>query len=88
MKALEDQWDETNDMVGNLLDIVGKPANGPTPASGLHHLVSTLSERMSAYDKIRERALGAASVALPGAAAFGTLVWFAWGDVITKVFKG
>lgn len=76
-------------MLASLGKLVGEPADGPgKPATGLHALVGGLSERMSTYDKIRERSLGALSVALPGLSAFGTYLWFVHGESIAKLLKG
>jgi len=88
VSALEQQWDDTTEMVGNLSAIVGKPSDGDANATGLHGLVAALSDRMSVYDKIRERSMGFASACAFFLPLIGAWAWWQYGDKLASVFKG
>lgn len=88
VEALEQHLGKTFDMVTDLVDLVGKPANGPEGATGLHYMFAQLSEWRVEMDKTKERILGALSSGIPLASALGVVIWFAYGDKITALLKG
>lgn len=72
----------------DLLKMVGTPADGGIAATGLYGLIADVTGRLSPFEKMRERAYGAVTVAIPGLTAIAAWAWWQYGDIITRAVKG
>lgn len=88
MDAIERDHTQMHSLVEEMRSLIGTPAQGSTPATGLHSLIGAVSGRLAWFEKLREQAKGAGYALAIGIPTTGALIWFLAGDRITALFHG
>lgn len=87
VETLETDADDRLTLLKKLVATVGEPKDGAKGPTGVFALLDDVTTRLTAFEKMRERAIGAVSFAIPTATLFGTFAWWAYGDTLGRVLK-
>lgn len=86
--AIESKQTRVEGLMKEVRDAVGRPAKGADAATGIYAFVDAVSARLTWFEKLRERGIGALAVGVPILAGSGVLLWFLSGERITKLLGG
>lgn len=78
----------THSLLEELLDRMGKPAEGRAPATGVYAAVDAVSERVKPFEGLWLQVKGGVKTAAFLLIPFGIIMWFLAGDKLTKLFAG
>jgi len=88
MLAFEQREAARDGLIDSMIKLVGHPEDGGNKATGLFGLFDGLNGRLGTFEKMRERAKGAAWALGVGIPFTGALTWFLAGDRLTALFHG
>lgn len=87
MDAVEQTTAQTHALIKEMIDAFGKPQAGPLASTGIYAFIDAVSVRLTWFEKLRERAIGAITVAVPLLGGAGVLLWALAGDKVMAIFK-
>lgn len=88
MTLVESAHEETHRLLQSMLDAVGTAHDKAGQPTGLYALIHAVSQRLTRFETLRERAIGAMIAVGCVVPPTGALVWFLSGAKITKLFGG
>lgn len=79
---------EMNGKLDQVLELLGKPAHGEHPPTGLFFSVAEVGKRVEWFERLREWGKGALATAGVAIAIFVPILWFTTGHKLESLFGG
>lgn len=78
----------THTLLGTISDRLGKPPEGPEPATGIYFAIDAVSERVRPFEAMWLQVKGSMKTVAVLIVPIGLLLWFLAGDRLTILFHG